>query len=66
VLDGPREQFAVERVAAGGERARVYVNLSREPSTAELEPGGWRDFAGRSACARVELAPWSSMWLRDD
>ena len=32
VLDTPPAVFAVERVAADGERARVYVNVSGEPA----------------------------------
>lgn len=66
VLDGPPELFAVEREAPGGERARVYVNVSGEPSTAALDPTGWVDFAGSAVGGRVELAPWSSAWLRSE
>ena len=64
VLDGPPELFAVEREATSGERARVYVNVSGETSTAELSQSGWVDFSGRPVGRRVELAPWSSAWLR--
>ena len=64
VLDGPPELFAVEREALGGERARVYVNVSGESATAVLHEREWADFAGRPAPARLEVAPWSSVWLR--
>jgi glucosylglycerate phosphorylase len=64
VLDGPPELFAVEREAAGGQRARVYVNVSREPSTAVLSQSGWVDASGCPVGRQVGLAPWSSAWLR--
>jgi glucosylglycerate phosphorylase len=64
VLDCPPELFAVEREAPGGERARVYVNVSGEPATAALPETEWIDFSGRPATARLEVAPWSSVWLR--
>lgn len=54
----------MEREALGGERARVYVNVSGEPATAVLPEREWADFAGRPAPGRLEVAPWSSVWLR--
>jgi len=66
VLEGPPEQFAVERQALSGERARVYVNLSGEVSAAPIMETGWVDFEGHQVGRRLELRPWSSVWLRND
>jgi hypothetical protein len=57
--------FAVERVAAGGERARVYVNVSGEPCTVSV-PQRWSSLSAGPAPVggRLALAPWSSAWLR--
>jgi glucosylglycerate phosphorylase len=65
ILDGPPEIFAVEREARSGERARVYVNLSGDPSKAAVSETGWADFEGREAGRGLVLAPWSSVWLRN-
>lgn len=69
VLQAPPQVFAVERTADSGERARVFVNVSGTPRTVTLESDGvrWTPLAGRStqpAGERVELAPWSSLWMR--
>jgi glucosylglycerate phosphorylase len=65
VLDTAPEVFAVERVAAGGERARVYVNVSGEPCTVSV-PQRWSSLSAGPAPVggRLALAPWSSAWLR--
>jgi hypothetical protein len=67
VLDAPPHVFAVERCAESGERARVYVNVSRAPATVDLGSATWTPLAGQACVTRdgrVELAPWSSAWLR--
>jgi sucrose phosphorylase len=64
VLDTPPNVFAVEREAVTGERARVYVNVSRRPATVLLSQAGWVDIAGQAVGGRLELAAWSSTWLR--
>ncbi len=70
VLDTPPAVFAVERVAAGGDRARVYVNVSGEPCTVRVPHDGarWSSHPGGPAPVgeRLALAPWSSAWLRGD
>ncbi len=66
LLDAPPQVFALERTAEGGERARVYVNVSGEPCRVHVE-GAWSalgDGAVPAAGGRLELAPWSSAWLR--
>jgi hypothetical protein len=69
VLDTPDHVFAVERTAAAGPRARVYVNVSGAPAAVDAPPDGWCA-AGTaepvSAGARLTLAPWSSLWLTAD
>ena len=65
VLDAPRGVVAVERTAPGGERARVYVNVSSRQARAGPAPsGGWRDFDGGAVDGDLDLPPWSSRWLR--
>lgn len=69
LLDAPPEVFAVERAAADGERARVYVNVSGEPAAVSVPGDGarWVPLAGSADASpgeRLELAPWSSAWLR--
>jgi glycosidase len=67
VLDTPPAVFAVERVAAGGERARVYVNVSGEPCAVRVGGAGWASLSGPAPEAdRLVLAPWSSVWLHAD
>ena len=59
--------FAVERVAADGERARVYVNVSGEPCAVGVPHDGarWSSLVGGPAPEgeRLVLPPWSSAWL---
>jgi glycosidase len=64
VLDGPDALFGVERQAATGERARVYVNVSAEETAAPRLAGDWIDAAGEPVRGAVRLPPWSSLWLR--
>jgi glycosidase len=66
VLDTPPDVFAVEREAVTGERARVCVNVSRRPATVALSEADWVDFTGQAVGERLELAAWSSTWLRSD
>ena len=70
VLATPDQVFAVERTAAAGPRARVYVNVSGAPAAVDAPPGGGWCAAGTaepvSAGARITLAPWSSLWLTAD
>jgi len=65
VLDTEPGVFAVERVAEGGERARVYVNVSGEPCRVSV-PQRWSSLSAAPAPdgGRLVLAPWSSAWLR--
>ncbi len=67
VLDTPPAVFAVERVAADGERARVYVNVSGEPCAVGVPNDGarWSSLVGGPAPEgeRLVLPPWSSAWL---
>jgi sucrose phosphorylase len=67
VLDTPPAVFAVERVAADGERARVYVNVSGEPCAVGVPHDGarWSSLVGGPAPEgeRLVLPPWSSAWL---
>ena len=60
ILATPREVLGIERTAVGGERARVYVNVSARHARVPVD-GGWADVEGGA----VELAPWSSRWLLD-
>ncbi len=67
VLDTPPAVFAVERVAADGERARVYVNVSGEPCAVGVPRDGarWSSLVGGPAPEgeRLVLPAWSSAWL---
>jgi len=69
VLETPPQVFAVERASEGGERARVYVNVSGEPCTVSVGAGGrgWVPLTEPAAAPtgeQLQLAPWSSVWLR--
>jgi glycosidase len=66
VLDSRPEVFALEREAVTGERARVYINVSSAPATVALAQLEWVDFAGQAVGERLELAAWSSAWLRSN
>jgi sucrose phosphorylase len=69
LLDTPPQVFGVERAAGGGERARVYVNVSGEPVVVTVPGAGvsWVPLGGLAdapAGGRIALAPWSSAWLQ--
>jgi len=69
LLETPPRVFGVERAADDGERARVYVNVSGEPAVVSVPGDGasWVPLVGSadaSPARRLELAPWSSAWLR--
>jgi len=71
LLDTPPQVFAVERVAEGGQRARVYVNVSGEPGTVQVprHGTGWLPLDGSATSVegeRLRLAPWASAWLHSD
>lgn len=68
VLDGDPGILAIERRAATGARARVYVNVSQRSAAAPAPDGrGWVDYATGSPWPRgrsVDVPAWSSVWLR--
>lgn len=66
LLDAPPQVFAVERAADSGERARVYVNVAGEPASVGVSDE-WAPIAPNAtppAGGLLQLAPWSSAWLR--
>ena len=64
IIDTPPGVLGVERTAPGGAgRARVYVNVSGERCVVDGPEAGLREVRGGVAGERLELAPWSSVWL---
>ena len=64
VLDTPTHVFAVRRTATSGEQALVAVNVSGEAAVFDVSDDGWHDFDGRRVSRHLEMAPWTSRWLR--
>ena len=68
VLDSDPAVLAIERRAATGARARVYVNVTERPAGAPgPTDGGWVDYATGSPWPRgrrIDVPAWSSTWLR--
>ncbi|MGI8574858.1 MAG: MGH1-like glycoside hydrolase domain-containing protein [Egibacteraceae bacterium] len=66
VLPADRRVFALERTAANGERARVYVNVSAETVVMD-DPldQAWSAFDGDAMTEKeIRLEPYGCRWLR--
>lgn len=64
VVEATSELLVIERGSASG-IALVVVNVSGSDATFDLPAGRWVSMKGRRpAGARLNLAPWSSSWLR--
>lgn len=64
MLDEGPGVFAIER-RAGTERARVYVDVTGGGATISLDEP-WRDLETGEAVTAVDVAPFTSRWLRWD